>query len=628
MVYVPKSNFQYHPFHLVSPSPWPLYTGLSVFFLTTSAVLLMHGFELYRYIFFVSLFNLVYSMGLWFRDVVAESTYLGKHTSAVQRGINIGIGLFLLGEAFFFLAIFWAFFHSSISPSVELGAQWPPMGIEGVNPFELPLLNTVILLSSGVTITYAHHSLIQGNRTGALYGTLLTIVLGIVFTGLQAIEYSVSSFTISDSVYGSCFYLGTGFVFGALWIYNILITNKQENVKDSLLINIPGYKPCHFYISKCFIEWFVGFTDAEGNFNIKFTDLSVNTFKYVQFTFQIGLHKDDEQVLNYIRGILNCGHISRSGNKVNYFINDKNSLLNVILPIFEYVNLNSSKYHHFQSFKKAFLLKSGKKHMSPEDKLRLIQYKKDMENMSGGWIPSSINSKINVTKFWLAGFIDGDGSFSTNKYVPRFKLENHVKEIELYNKIKEFIGSGNARISNRTDKEFPTIVLEVNKIGDLKYKLVPLMYDNGAILLKTIKRKDFILWLILVDIYYKGFHTTSKGRYIFDAIKLHINKYRLTTNFYLLKDKKVISIKDIYCLLAELYLIDSPYEIKEGKRYIRNTSKLVSESAKVIVIDSNGNRTVYKSLSGCAKDLNIGRKKIKQYINEGETYNGCKFILG
>jgi cytochrome c oxidase subunit 3 len=85
------------------------------------------------------------------------------------------------------------------------------MGIEGVNPFELPLLNTIILLSSGVTITYAHHSLIQGNRKGSLYGTVFTILLAIVFTGLQGLEYTVSSFTISDSVYGSCFYFGTGF---------------------------------------------------------------------------------------------------------------------------------------------------------------------------------------------------------------------------------------------------------------------------------------------------------------------------------------------------------------------------------------------------------------------------------
>jgi len=130
---------------------------------------------------------------------------------AVQRGLNMGVALFIVSEILFFLAIFWAFFHSALSPTVELGAQWPPMGIEAINPFELPLLNTVILLSSGVTVTYAHHSLIQGNRKGALYGLVATVLLAVVFTLLQGIEYTVSSFTISDGAFGSCFYFGTGF---------------------------------------------------------------------------------------------------------------------------------------------------------------------------------------------------------------------------------------------------------------------------------------------------------------------------------------------------------------------------------------------------------------------------------
>jgi cytochrome c oxidase subunit 3 len=123
----------------------------------------------------------------------------------------MGVALFIVSEALFFLAIFWAFFHSALAPTPELGGEWPPKGIEAVNPFELPLLNTVILLSSGVTITYAHHSLIQGNRDGALYGIVATVILALVFTGFQWIEYTVSSFTISDGVFGSCFYFSTGF---------------------------------------------------------------------------------------------------------------------------------------------------------------------------------------------------------------------------------------------------------------------------------------------------------------------------------------------------------------------------------------------------------------------------------
>ena len=211
MTNVQRSNFQAHPFHLVSPSPWPLNTCFCLLSLTTSTVLTMHNFVLASYFIFVSLLSLVCSMSLWFRDITSEGTYLGNHTLAVQRGLNMGVALFIVSEALFFLAIFWAYFHSSLSPTIELGANWPPVGIESINPFELPLVNTIILLSSGFTVTYAHHCLIQGDRKGALYGLLLTAILAFVFTDFQAVEYSVSFFSISDSIFGSCFYFGTGF---------------------------------------------------------------------------------------------------------------------------------------------------------------------------------------------------------------------------------------------------------------------------------------------------------------------------------------------------------------------------------------------------------------------------------
>ena len=233
-----RSNFQAHPFHLVSPSPWPLYTSISLLTLTTSAVLTFHGFVSEVYCLFLSIITVIGSMSLWFRDIISEATYLGNHTLAVQRGLNMGVALFIVSEALFFLAIFWAFFHSALSPTVELGAMWPPMGIEAINPFELPLLNTVILLSSGVTVTYSHHCLIQGNRSGALYGLVFTIVLAIIFTAFQGIEYSVSSFTISDGAFGSCFYFGTGFhglhvmigtAFLAVGFWRLLAYHLTEN---------------------------------------------------------------------------------------------------------------------------------------------------------------------------------------------------------------------------------------------------------------------------------------------------------------------------------------------------------------------------------------------------------------
>lgn len=233
-----KSTFQSHPFHLVSPSFWPLYTCISLLILTTSLVLTMHGFNAGAAFILFALISLIASMSFWFRDVISEATYMGNHTLAVQRGLNMGVALFIVSEALFFMAIFWTFFHSALSPNSELGAQWPPVGIDSVNPFELPLLNTVILLSSGVTVTYAHHSLIQGNRKGALNGLALTVVLAFVFTVLQGVEYLASGFTISDGTYGSCFYFGTGFhgfhvmigtVFIAVGLWRVLAYHLTEN---------------------------------------------------------------------------------------------------------------------------------------------------------------------------------------------------------------------------------------------------------------------------------------------------------------------------------------------------------------------------------------------------------------
>lgn len=206
-----RSRFQAHPFHLVSPSPWPVLTSFSLLVLTCTGVLTMHSFIAAKNGFFIALLLVIFSMSFWFRDIISEGTYIGNHTLAVQRGLNMGVSLFIVSEALFFLSIFWAFFHAALAPPIEMGAHWPPEGVDSVNPFELPLLNTIILLSSGFTITYAHHSVIQGNRSGSIYGAFLTIILALIFTSLQGVEYTVSSFTFSDSSYGSSFYFGTGF---------------------------------------------------------------------------------------------------------------------------------------------------------------------------------------------------------------------------------------------------------------------------------------------------------------------------------------------------------------------------------------------------------------------------------
>ena len=152
------------------------------------------------------------------------------------------------------------------------------------------------------------------------------------------------------------------------------------------------------------------------------------------------------------------------------------------------------------------------------------------------------------------------------------------------------------------------------------------MYHDGNVILRTLKHKDFLLWLKLVDLYYNGYHTILEGKFIFDAIKLHMNKYRLTTNSNLLKDKKFISMVEIDNLMSKLYLTDSPYEIKDNNRFYRNTDKLVSESTKIIAIKDNQSK-MYNSISECAKDISISRKYIKECLISGKFYKDYTFVL-
>lgn len=154
---------------------------------------------------------ILYSMFVWWRDIIREATFEGHHTKTVQIGLRYGMILFIVSEVMFFLAFFWAFFHSSLSPTIDIGAVWPPKGVAVLNPWEVPFLNTVILLSSGAAVTWAHHAILAGYRQQAIYSLIVTILLATVFTGFQVLEYLEAPFTISDSVYGSCFFLATGF---------------------------------------------------------------------------------------------------------------------------------------------------------------------------------------------------------------------------------------------------------------------------------------------------------------------------------------------------------------------------------------------------------------------------------
>nr|AOY39492.1 cytochrome c oxidase subunit 3 [Scolytinae sp. BMNH 1039965] len=199
---------QNHPFHLVNQSPWPITTSFSVFTMLMGVIKWFHMLETNLLI--LGLMLTLLSSYQWWRDITRESTYQGHHTMKVANGLQWGMILFIISEIFFFLAFFWAFFHASLSPNIELGLNWPPKEIYPFNPLEIPLLNTLILLTSGLTVTWTHHSLMENNYNQSIQSLSLTVMLGLYFSLLQGFEYIEAPFSIADSVYGSTFFMTTG----------------------------------------------------------------------------------------------------------------------------------------------------------------------------------------------------------------------------------------------------------------------------------------------------------------------------------------------------------------------------------------------------------------------------------
>ncbi|MBL8557153.1 MAG: cytochrome c oxidase subunit 3 [Hyphomonadaceae bacterium] len=227
-----------HDYHLVNPSPWPVVGSLALFVMAIGAVVWMKGLgdsgllaAKNPVIFFVGLAGVLVTMAGWWGDVIKEGQQ-GHHTPVVDIHLRYGMILFIASEVMFFVAWFWAYFEMAIfhearsaweiagDPDVmKAWAHWPPPNVETFDPFHLPLINTLILLLSGTTVTWAHHALQQGDRKGAMWGLILTVALGCLFTYVQfAIEYPEAGFafgnmgdTTTANLYGSTFFMATGF---------------------------------------------------------------------------------------------------------------------------------------------------------------------------------------------------------------------------------------------------------------------------------------------------------------------------------------------------------------------------------------------------------------------------------
>jgi cytochrome c oxidase subunit 3 len=221
-----------HDYHLVNPSPWPLVGSISAMVMALGGVAWMKGlFFVAKHnplFFFLGLAGVLYTMIGWWMDVTREANQ-GDHTPVVSIGLRYGMIMFIASEVMFFVAWFWIFFEmalfhhqrtlSAIQEVQTAWATWPPKGVETVEPWHLPLVNTLTLLLSGTTVTWAHHALQQGDRKGAKWGLILTIVLGCLFTSIQAYEYHeiisekffFNAEASSGGLYGSAFFMATGF---------------------------------------------------------------------------------------------------------------------------------------------------------------------------------------------------------------------------------------------------------------------------------------------------------------------------------------------------------------------------------------------------------------------------------
>jgi cytochrome c oxidase subunit 3 len=248
-------NNQTHGFHLVDVSPWPFLMAWTIFCFTVYLVAFMHGYLPFKN----TPWNMIF-LGIcgWGADIVRESFWEGQHTSRVQKGLKLGFLLFIVSEVMFFFAFFWAFFHSSLNPSPFIGGVWPPAHLVVLSPWGVPLLNTVILLSSGAFLTLAHHELLAKDTKGFLRSMVAVLSFAYIFFLLQKYEYLTASFTISDGIYGSTFYMTTGFhgfhvIVGSilLFVVPVRITHYENVLSNKHL----GFETAAWYWHFVDVVW-------------------------------------------------------------------------------------------------------------------------------------------------------------------------------------------------------------------------------------------------------------------------------------------------------------------------------------------------------------------------------------
>ena len=213
-----------HPYHLVRPSIWPLISAFSAMALAVGGVLFMHEAKIGDFNIglkgaVIGLIAVLCCMFFWWKDIIFESVKEKVHNNITEKGLKLGMALFISSEVMFFFAFFWAFFDASLFAGQEnmfqrveyTGGHWPPPQIEVISAFDLPFLMTMILLLSGCTVTWAHHAILEGHQKQAIQGLGLSVLLGVIFLGFQVFEYAHAAFGFTEGIFPSTFYMATGF---------------------------------------------------------------------------------------------------------------------------------------------------------------------------------------------------------------------------------------------------------------------------------------------------------------------------------------------------------------------------------------------------------------------------------
>jgi len=244
-----------HLFHLVNPSPWPLLVSASLFYVVSGIAFYMHSVEYGGYSLIFGLIVLIYCAFFWFNDIIDEATCSGYHTKVVKEGLRLGFIFFIVSELMLFFGFFWAFFHCSLFPSIEIGSIFPPVGIHVIKASGFPLFNTFLLILSGASVTWAHRCFSLGFFKGALDALFTTIFLGLFFVLLQMLEYYEASFNYSDSVYSCSFYMLTG-------LHGCHVLAGVSFLAICLIRLVRRHFLTNHYLGFVFAIWYWHFVDA------------------------------------------------------------------------------------------------------------------------------------------------------------------------------------------------------------------------------------------------------------------------------------------------------------------------------------------------------------------------------